>query len=142
MPDLNVVENVTLPLLFQGVSQHAAQARARESLALMDIETLAEKLPEELSGGQAQRVSVARVVATRPRLILADEPTGQLDQSTARHVIEVLLQAADELAAGLVVATHDPLIAAHLDHHWVMHEGTLDVTMAGAEGAAASAGAS
>jgi putative ABC transport system ATP-binding protein len=83
-------------------------------------------LPEELSGGQAQRVAAARVLAGRPRLILADEPTGQLDHHTGDRVITALLEAADRLGAALVVATHDPAVAERLDQRWAMAQGRLD----------------
>ena len=93
--------------------------------AVFGITDLAGKLPQELSGGQAQRVAVARVIAADPALILADEPTGQLDHHAAGLVIDVLLQAADELGAGLVVSTHDPLIAHRLPQQWTMNDGRL-----------------
>ncbi len=86
---------------------------------------LANKLPEELSGGQAQRVAVARVLAQRPALVLADEPTGQLDRATGQRLIEVLLTTAKQIGAALVVTTHDPAVAERLDQRWFMHEGRL-----------------
>ena len=82
---------------------------------LLDLDELADKLPEEISGGQAQRVAIARALAGRPRLILADEPTGQLDRANATAVVDVLLLAAAEHGdAALVVATHDPAVAERL----------------------------
>jgi putative ABC transport system ATP-binding protein len=89
------------------------------------IGDLARALPDELSGGQAQRVAVARVLAAAPRLILADEPTGQLDHRTAALVIDVLLQAADDLGAALIVSTHDPEISMRLPTEWAMRDGRL-----------------
>ncbi|HEY6423266.1 MAG TPA: ABC transporter ATP-binding protein, partial [Pseudonocardiaceae bacterium] len=87
IPVLTVVENVTLPLLLAGIGEDDAVERACAALDRLAIGELACKLPEELSGGQAQRVAVARVLASRPRLILADEPTGQLDQDTGHRVV-------------------------------------------------------
>ena len=81
--------------------------------------------PAELSGGQAQRVAVARALAGRPQLILADEPTGQLDSVNGQEVVEVLLASADHAGAGLVVSTHDPGVAARLTTTWEMHDGRL-----------------
>jgi putative ABC transport system ATP-binding protein len=92
----------------------------------LGIDDLADKLPEQLSGGQVQRVAVARVLASRPRLILADEPTGQLDHHAAQLVVDVLLQASAELGASLVVATHDPIIAERLEVQWTMRDGRID----------------
>lgn len=125
IPALDVAENTALPLVLAGVPDERARRRALDCLALVASDGLAGKLPEELSGGQAQRVAVARVLALRPRLILADEPTGQLDSATGRHIIDVLLAAADEIGAALVVTTHDPAVAQRLDQRWAMHEGRL-----------------
>jgi putative ABC transport system ATP-binding protein len=125
VPALDVVENVALPLQLAGVRAPEAIERATAALDTLELGTLAALLPDELSGGQAQRVAVARVLAGRPALILADEPTGQLDRDTADRVVAVLLQAADELGAALVVATHDPAVAGRLAHRWRMTDGRL-----------------
>ncbi len=132
IPALTALENVALPLVFQGLPDAAAKARAADTLKLLNIQELAAKLPEELSGGQAQRVAVARVVATRPRLILADEPTGQLDRAAAARVVDVLVKVADEIGAGLVISTHDPHIASRMRSQWRMHEGSLSAISAAA----------
>ena len=126
LPALDVTENVALPLLLIGTDEADAATRASEALHRLGIDELADKLPEQLSGGQAQRVAVARVLASRPRLILADEPTGQLDHQAAGLVLDVLLQASAELGASLVVSTHDPIIAARLDVEWTMRDGRID----------------
>lgn len=125
VPHLDVTENVCLPLLFADCAEAEATARARDALDRLGIAELAHALPDALSGGQAQRVAIARVLAAAPRLILADEPTGQLDQHTAALVIDVLLQAADELGAALIVSTHDPAIACRLPTEWAMHDGRI-----------------
>jgi ABC-type lipoprotein export system ATPase subunit len=127
IPPLNVVENVALPVLLEGGDDATATARAVEALARLGLAELAAKLPEELSGGQAQRVAVARVLAATPRLILADEPTGQLDHATASDVVDVLLDAATEAGAALLVSTHDPRIAVRLPHRWDITNGRLQV---------------
>jgi putative ABC transport system ATP-binding protein len=93
----------------------------------VDLDGLADRLPEEISGGQGQRAAVARAIVGQPLVILADEPTGQLDTTTASHIIDVLLGAADRLGAALVVATHDPAIAGRLEQQWIMHDGVLSV---------------
>lgn len=127
IPGLTAADNVAFPLLLQGVDDRAAMSRARAALDLLGIGALGEALPDELAGGQAQRVAVARVVTSEPRLIFADEPTGQLDRASGDRVVDVLLEAADHLGAGLVVTTHDATVAARLDEHWRMRDGELVV---------------
>ncbi|WP_119580347.1 ABC transporter ATP-binding protein [Streptomyces europaeiscabiei] len=125
IPALDVVENTALPLVLAGVPDAETQRSAAEALALVDAADLAEQLPEEISGGQAQRVAAARVLAQSPRLILADEPTGRLDHTTGGHVLDALLTAADRTGAALVVTTHDPAIAARLTTRLAMRDGRL-----------------
>jgi putative ABC transport system ATP-binding protein len=125
VPALTVAENTALPLVLGGTPNEESQTRAAEALAAVGMDDLAGKLPEELSGGQGQRVAVARVLAQRPRLVLADEPTGQLDRATGQHLIGVLLATASQIGAALVVSTHDRAVADHLDTHWYMYEGRL-----------------
>jgi putative ABC transport system ATP-binding protein len=125
LPALDVIENVMFPLLLGDVADAEAMQRAHAALDLLSIDGLARALPDQLSGGQAQRVAVARVLAARPRLILADEPTGQLDHEAATTVLDVLLQVSAELGAGLVVSTHDPRIAERLPVQWAMRDGAL-----------------
>jgi ABC-type lipoprotein export system ATPase subunit len=128
LPALDVSENVALPLLLRGVNSEIARSSARDALRSLGLELIANKLPEELSGGQAQRVAVARVLADHPRLILADEPTGQLDRTTGLEVIDALLTAAKLTGAALVVNTHDPLIADQFPLRWSMTAGQLTIT--------------
>lgn len=132
LPTLDVLENVSLPLVLQGRDVDDADARAAHALELLGLAELAAQLPEELSGGQAQRVATARVLAQEPLLVLADEPTGQLDQATGRLLLDALLDATSRLGAALVVATHDQAVIDRLEVRWAMHEGRLD-THANAE---------
>jgi ABC-type lipoprotein export system ATPase subunit len=125
MAPLDVTENVALPLLLGGAPATEASEAARHALARVGLSSLSRKLPEELSGGQAQRVAVARVLAGRPRLVLADEPTGQLDHASGAGVIDALLDAADDLGAAVVVTTHDAHVAARLSTRWNMADGVL-----------------
>jgi putative ABC transport system ATP-binding protein/lipoprotein-releasing system ATP-binding protein len=122
---LTVLENVALPLVLGGATDAAARSQASEALERLGLAALTDKLPEEISGGQAQRVAVARALAGSPRLILADEPTGQLDRESGAAVVEVLLAAAEHATAALVVATHDPTVAAALPLLWRMDSGRL-----------------
>jgi putative ABC transport system ATP-binding protein len=128
IPSLSARENVALPLVLIGATQSDAEEKATVAMETLGIVDLGRALPEELSGGQAQRVAVARAVATSPRIILADEPTGQLDHQAAARVIDVLIAAADHVGAALVVSTHDPHVAVRLTTRWRMHEGRLDTT--------------
>ena len=125
IPALTVVENVGFPLVLAGTRDAEAHDIARASLRTLGIEWLADKLPDGLSGGQSQRVAIARVLAAAPPLILADEPTGQLDQETGKHVVQALLDAADSVGAALVVSTHDPSVAQRLDTEWRLVDGSL-----------------
>jgi putative ABC transport system ATP-binding protein len=133
IPSLTVAENVLLPLLLGTDGPPDAAERAHAALALLDIDVLSNDLPQELSGGQAQRVVIARVLASRPQVILADEPTSQLDRATADHVADVLVQVADETGAALVIATHDVAIGSRMRQNWPMDDGRLVLDRAGAK---------
>jgi putative ABC transport system ATP-binding protein len=128
LPTLDVIENVALPLLIAGQAETTAMRRAAAALELIEIGELAGKLPGELSSGQAQRVAVARVLASRPSVILADEPTGRLDHRTGDLVVSVLVDMAISLDAALVIATHDAAIADRLTDHWLIRDGRLDAS--------------
>ncbi len=124
---LTAVENVELPLLLGKTPPTIARLAAMEALWKIQLEAVAHKLPEELSGGQAQRVAVARALAYRPKLILADEPTGQLDRKTAQLLFDVLLDTLKHTDTALVVATHDMSVAERLHNCWFMEHGILKV---------------
>jgi ABC-type lipoprotein export system ATPase subunit len=125
LPALTVVENVALPLLLSQVAPDEAQAEAYKALEKLDLGNIADKLPEEISGGQAQRVALTRALVTHPRLILADEPTGQLDHPTAQHLFDLLFAALAGSQTALVIATHDPAVTERLDCVWKIHQGAL-----------------
>jgi ABC-type lipoprotein export system ATPase subunit len=125
LPPLTVEENVALPLILEGQPEAEARERALAALARLGLDGLTDKLPEEVSGGQAQRAAAARALAGRPRLLLADEPTGQLDRASGLDVVDALRVAADETGAAMLVATHDPVVAERLPGRWEMHSGRL-----------------
>ncbi len=129
LPPLTVEDNVALPLILDGRRDAEARSAARHALELLDLLDLADKLPEELSGGQAQRIAVSRALAGRPTLILADEPTGQLDRASGAAVVDVLLAAAAHADAALVISTHDPTVARQLPDAWELHSGRLVTTV-------------
>ena len=122
---LTVVENIELPLLLGQKEADLARKTAIEVLEQIGLSEIADKLPEELSGGQVQRVAVARALAYRPQLILADEPTGQLDHPTAKLLFDVLLATLKGTDTALVVATHDQTVAERLNSLWYMQHGIL-----------------
>ncbi|MBW7852518.1 MAG: ABC transporter ATP-binding protein [Rhodospirillales bacterium] len=113
MQTMTALENVAVPLELAG--DRGAFARARELLAAVGLEQRLEHYPGQLSGGEQQRVALARAFATRPRLLLADEPTGNLDGETGRHVIDLLFDLHSRHGTTLLLITHDPLLAARCD---------------------------
>jgi ABC-type lipoprotein export system ATPase subunit len=126
LPPLTVLENVALPLVIGGKTDREAREVARTALHTLDLDELADKLPEEISGGQAQRVAVARALAGEPSLILADEPTGQLDRTNGSAVVDVLLAASHHAGSALVISTHDLTVATRLPERWEMHSGQIE----------------
>lgn len=121
---LTAVENVELPILLGHGTK--AEARALAALAAFGVETLAAKLPEYLSGGQADRIAVARAIVTNPQLIVADEPTGQLDQAAGAMLVDRLLAWGRQSGSAIVIATHDERVAAKMDHVWRMLHGKFE----------------
>ena len=107
LPEFSALENVMMPQLIAGISRAAAADRARDLLVRMGLEARLEHRPSELSGGEQQRVAIARALANRPLLLLADEPTGNLDPETAAHVHGELLRLIEEEGLGALVATHN-----------------------------------
>lgn len=126
LPALSVVENVRLPLLLQGMTEHEARLAAGEALERFGAAHLGDKLPEEISGGQAQRVGIARALAGEPSLVLADEPTGQLDSTGAEEILRTFLDVIVDLGAAVIVATHDARVAAQFAITWQMNDGRLE----------------
>ncbi len=122
---LTVLENIEVPRLLAGSNANEARNDASEILGALDLGVLADKLPDEISGGQAQRAAVARSLITRPALILADEPTGQLDHHTAAHLLDLLLRRLEGSDTALVIATHDPFVAGRMKTQWTMDHGVL-----------------
>ena len=111
LPTLNVLENVSAPLEFQGVRSREATARARDILKLVGMEKRERHFVHQLSGGEMQRAAIARALVHRPRLLLADEPTGNLDAANARKVLEIFRRIANENLTTLVVVTHSAEVA-------------------------------
>lgn len=123
---LNALENVAIPLLFLGKPRAEAEKAAMSMLVRLELEDLAGKLPDELSGGQAKRVAAARALVTGPKLLLADEPTGQLDHETARRFLETIFDLVADTDTAVVMTTHDAEVARYMDRLWSMDHGNLD----------------
>ncbi len=122
--DLNVFENVALSLRYQGISRREIKKRVKETLKLLGIESKIKAYPNELSGGQQQRVAIARAIVKKPKLILADEPTGALDVKTSAEVMDIFRQLADT-GNTIVIVTHDPKVAEACDDVIVMEDGKV-----------------
>lgn len=123
VPELTCVENVALPLRLNGVKRQIAERRALEAMALLKVDELRKKRPGEVSGGEGQRVAVARAVATEPRMIFADEPTGALDSLNGERVMALLTDAAKEREVAVIVVTHEARVAAYSDREIVVRDG-------------------
>ncbi|MBO3751429.1 ABC transporter ATP-binding protein [Streptosporangiaceae bacterium NEAU-GS5] len=115
LPQATAFENVEVPLVLDRVPAGARRERVEAALESVGLAEHAAKLPDQLSGGQQQRASIARALVTGPAVVLADEPTGSLDTDTAKAVVALLLTAAREQGAALVLVTHDPVVAGHAD---------------------------
>jgi len=125
IPALTAMENIELPMLTAGVPRKEAAKRALYLLETVGLRERAEHLPDELSGGEQQRVTIARALANKPTVILADEPTGDLDTKTGMEVVHVLYDTAKEQNATVIVVTHDPIIAEKADRLIHMRDGQI-----------------
>jgi lipoprotein-releasing system ATP-binding protein len=125
LPDFNAVENVVLPQLVRGVDRKAARGRAQELLNALGLSERFDHRPSKLSGGEQQRVAVARALANKPPLVLADEPTGNLDEKTADAVLAEFLALVRGEGSAALVATHNERLAAKMDRVVRLHEGRL-----------------
>jgi len=125
LPTMNVLENVSFPLLLQGVSLGESERRARELLQLVGMEGRASHFVHQLSGGEQQRTAIARALIHQPSLLIADEPTGNLDSQSAARVIEVLTRIGRDRLATLIVVTHSEEVAATASRRVEMRDGRI-----------------
>lgn len=126
VPELTALQNVTLPLLLQKHDRTAARRAALSWLERLGADDLADQVPAELSGGQAQRVAVARALVTGPRVVFADEPTGSLDTVAGESVLGHLFSAVRDTGATLVMVTHENRVAASADREIVLRDGSVE----------------
>lgn len=125
LPELTALDNVTIPLLLAGTKRTDALQRSTELLERLDLGGMTGKLPGELSGGQAQRVAVARALVSSPTVLFADEPTGSLDSLASENVLTLMLELVREAGTTVVMITHDPRSAAYADREVIVRDGAL-----------------
>jgi putative ABC transport system ATP-binding protein len=126
LPQATSAENVEVPLLLDGVDQGERSRRVADALDRVGLTGRSAQLPDELSGGEQQRVSIARALVHEPAVVLADEPTGSLDSATAQAITRLLVDSARERNAAVVLVTHDPAVAQHADRIVTLHSGHLE----------------
>lgn len=127
LPDFSAIENVVLPQLIRGAGQTEAEERAADLLGRLGLGERLHHKPSKLSGGEQQRVAVARALANRPLLVLADEPTGNLDEATADRVFDQFVKLVRDHGSAALVATHNERLATRMDRVLRLHEGRIEV---------------
>lgn len=125
VPELTALDNVALPLLINGVNKTEAYAKAKAWLKKVGVEAVANQIPGELSGGQAQRVAVARAMVIEPKILFADEPTGSLDSLNSEKVMDLFIKTAKEVGTTVIMVTHEPTIAAYADRSVIVRDGVV-----------------
>ena len=125
LPVLTAEENVAFIMQLRGVKKAERLSRARETLTSVGLEALAKRRPGDMSGGQQQRVAIARAIATKPVLLLADEPSANLDSATTIELLELLKNLNEEHGMTIITATHDPLVMGYTSRHITMKDGAI-----------------
>lgn len=126
LPEFTALENIVVPQMIAGVRRSKAEIRAMALLTAMGLSKRAKHRPGELSGGEQQRVAIGRALANRPRLLLADEPTGNLDPNTAEHVFQILMERVREEGLAALIATHNPGLAKRMDRIVTIRDGRIE----------------
>lgn len=126
LPEFSALENIVVPQMIAAASKSAARDRARDLLGMVGLADRATHRPAKLSGGEQQRVAIARALANSPDVLIADEPTGNLDQETAERVFSLLMQLTRDTGVAALVATHNPDLAARMDRKLTLRNGVLE----------------
>lgn len=126
LPEFSALENVAMPLLISDMEVKKAEQQAEDMLEKVGLSLRLKHKPAQLSGGERQRVAIARALVHQPHCVLADEPTGNLDQTTATKILELMLDLNQQMNTALVIVTHDLHIAKRMDQVFVLHEGSLN----------------
>jgi len=125
LPDLTAIDNVTLPALYAGISEEEASKNAKKALIVVDLEHRLHHFPYQLSGGQQQRVAIARALINNPSILLADEPTGNLDTETGNAIIDLFKQLNEQKKVTIIMVTHEPDIAQHAKRIITLRDGII-----------------
>ena len=128
LPEFSALENVMMPLLLGGMSRQQAKVQASESLARLKLKERIDHKPAELSGGERQRTAIARALVTRPKLVMMDEPTGNLDQGTAAEVEALMAELRTEVDTAFITVTHDQSLAKRMNRVYVLTDGRLQLS--------------
>ncbi len=126
IPTLTALENVELPMIFKGVGRREREERAKELLKNVGLEKEMNRKPNEMSGGQQQRVAIARALANNPKILLCDEPTGNLDTRSGEQVMEIIRHQNEELGVTVILVTHDPSLAKYGDRVIRLRDGRIE----------------
>jgi len=125
LPELNAIENIYVPLLLMGIKNHELREKSMNALKMLNIENRAQNYPHQLSGGEQQRVSIARALVNRPEILLADEPTAALDSKNANHVFDTFRDLQDKLKQTILVVTHEENLGAQADRGIWLKDGVI-----------------
>ncbi|WP_456329243.1 ABC transporter ATP-binding protein [Archaeoglobus sp.] len=126
IPTLTALENVELPMIFKGLGREEREGRAKELLRSVGLEKEMNRKPNEMSGGQQQRVAIARALANNPKILLCDEPTGNLDTKSGEQVMEIIRHQNEELGVTVILVTHDPSLAKYADRVIRLRDGKIE----------------